>query len=54
MEANEGDTIFVAVNNQASKATSVYFHGIYQNGTNSIDGNVGITQCPTVPGELHI
>ncbi|KAI5202113.1 putative multicopper oxidase, type 1 [Aureobasidium subglaciale] len=46
IEANEFDTIRVVVNNQMSNATSIHWHGIYQNGTNSMDGTVGITQCP--------
>ncbi|KAI5269792.1 putative multicopper oxidase, type 1 [Aureobasidium subglaciale] len=46
IEVNEFDTIRVVVNNQMSNATSIHWHGIYQNSTNSMDGTVGITQCP--------
>ncbi len=50
IECNEGDTIVVHVDNQATNATSFHWHGIYQNGTNWMDGTVGITQCPVAPG----
>ncbi|WYZ41240.1 hypothetical protein EsH8_V_000135 [Colletotrichum jinshuiense] len=49
IECNEGDTIVVHVQNDATNATAIHFHGIYQNGTNSMDGTVGVTQCPIAP-----
>lgn len=51
IECNEGDTIVVHVDNQAANATSFHWHGIYQNGSNWMDGTVGITQCPIAPGK---
>ncbi len=50
IEVNEGDTIIVRVDNQAVNATSIHWHGIYQNGTPYMDGTVGVTQCPIAPG----
>ncbi|KUJ09157.1 uncharacterized protein LY89DRAFT_320608 [Mollisia scopiformis] len=50
IECNEGDTIVVEVENQSINATSIHFHGLYQNGTNYMDGTSGITQCPIAPG----
>ncbi|RMY97027.1 hypothetical protein D0864_04948 [Hortaea werneckii] len=50
IRANEGDTIVVHVNNMGVNATSIHWHGIYQNGTPHMDGTVGITQCPIPPG----
>lgn len=50
IEINEGDTIVVHVDNQATNATSIHWHGLYQNGTNHMDGTVGVTQCPIAPG----
>lgn len=50
IEVNEGDTIVVHVDNQATNATSFHWHGIYQTGTPYMDGTVGITQCPIAPG----
>ena len=49
IEANEGDTIVVHVNNQASNATAIHWHGIYQSGSPHMDGTVGVTQCPIGP-----
>lgn len=47
---NEGDTIVVNVVNQARNATAIHWHGLFQNGTNFMDGTVGATQCPIPPG----
>ncbi|KAM0550243.1 hypothetical protein ACHAPJ_009092 [Fusarium lateritium] len=49
VECNEGDTIVVHVKNRGSNATAIHFHGMFQNGTNAMDGTVGITQCPIAP-----
>ncbi|KAF1990475.1 multicopper oxidase [Aulographum hederae CBS 113979] len=49
IECNEGDTIVVHVENKAVNATSIHWHGLYQNGTNHMDGTIGITQCPIAP-----
>ena len=52
IESNEGDIIRVKVTNKASNATSIHWHGMYQNGTNHMDGTVGVTQCPITPGKI--
>jgi FtsP/CotA-like multicopper oxidase with cupredoxin domain len=49
IECNEGDTLVIEVENQSINATSLHFHGIFQNGTNFMDGTTGITQCPIAP-----
>ncbi|KAM0496743.1 hypothetical protein ACHAP8_007325 [Fusarium lateritium] len=49
VECNEGDTIIVHVKNEARNATAIHFHGMFQNGTNNMDGTVGVTQCPIAP-----
>jgi len=49
IECNEGDTLVIDVDNQSVNATSLHFHGIFQNGTNFMDGTSGITQCPIAP-----
>ncbi|KAI4739929.1 putative multicopper oxidase, type 1 [Aureobasidium sp. EXF-12298] len=49
IEVNEHDTIRVTVDNRMTNASAVHWHGIYQNGTNSMDGTVGITGCPIAP-----
>jgi hypothetical protein len=50
IECNEGDTLVIDVDNQSVNATSIHFHGIFQNGTNWMDGANGVTQCPIAPG----
>ena len=50
IECNQGDELIVHVHNHAINATSIHWHGLYQNGTNWMDGTVGITQCPIAPG----
>jgi hypothetical protein len=49
IECNEGDTLVIDVDNQSVNATSIHFHGIFQNGTNWMDGTNGVTQCPIAP-----
>ena len=50
IRCNEGDRIVVHVRNEATNATSIHWHGIYQNGSNWMDGTVGVNQCPISPG----
>lgn len=51
IECNEGDEIVVHVQNRSPNATSIHWHGLFQNGTNWMDGAVGVTQCPIAPGQ---
>ncbi|KAI0152019.1 putative multicopper oxidase [Hypoxylon sp. NC0597] len=53
IEVNEGDVIEVNVHNQASNSTAMHWHGIFQNGTNWMDGAAGVTQCPIAPGASY-
>lgn len=50
IEANEGDTIVVKVQNDLEDSTSIHWHGIYQNGTAYMDGVPGFSQCPIPAG----
>ncbi|KAI2472102.1 putative multicopper oxidase [Annulohypoxylon bovei var. microspora] len=50
VEVNEGDVVEVNVQNSASNSTAIHWHGIFQNGTNWMDGAAGVTQCPISPG----
>ncbi|MCJ1386547.1 hypothetical protein MMC17_009673 [Xylographa soralifera] len=51
LNANVGDTVVVNVNNQlGNQSTSLHWHGIFQQGTNFMDGPVGVTQCGIPPG----
>ncbi|KJZ74366.1 hypothetical protein HIM_06176 [Hirsutella minnesotensis 3608] len=52
--ADWGDTVVVHVKNSlttSNNGTSMHFHGIRQHFTNSNDGVVSVTQCPTPKGE---
>jgi len=49
--ASKGDRVVVNVKNSlGNESTSLHFHGLYQNGTNHMDGPVGVTQCAIPPG----
>ena len=50
--ATVGDRVVVNLQNHLGNATtSLHFHGLYQNGTNDMDGVSGATQCPIGIGE---
>ena len=53
LRMNEGDTLRITVINKATNATSIHFHGIFQNGSAWQDGSVGIAQCPIAPGRNY-
>jgi hypothetical protein len=50
IECNDGDRLVIDVENQSVNATSFHWHGLYQNGSNWMDGTIGVTQCPIAPG----
>ncbi|KAH8896709.1 iron transport multicopper oxidase FET3 [Thozetella sp. PMI_491] len=50
--ATVGDRLKLNLHNALGNAsTSLHFHGFFQNGTNYMDGAVGVTQCAVPPGE---
>lgn len=52
IEVYEGTEIIVHVmNKMANEATSIHWHGLYQQGTPWMDGVSGITQCAISPGQ---
>ena len=52
INANVGEKITVHLTNQlGNETTGLHFHGLFQNGSNSMDGPTGVTQCPIGPGE---
>ncbi|KAG9061938.1 hypothetical protein KI688_006655 [Linnemannia hyalina] len=51
VEANTGDRIVVKVTNNLMNGTAIHWHGMFQNGTNWMDGSAGVTQCPIPPGQ---
>ncbi|KIV95843.1 hypothetical protein PV10_03450 [Exophiala mesophila] len=49
--ANVGDRVVVNLKNDlGNQSTSIHFHGLFQNGTNHMDGVGSTTQCPIPPG----
>lgn len=50
--ADVGEEITVHLTNSlGNETTGMHFHGLFQNGTASMDGPTGVTQCPIGPGE---
>lgn len=55
ISGNFGDRVIVNVKNSLhNETTSIHFHGIYQLGTNEMDGPAMVTQCPIPPGECSL
>lgn len=51
IEVDKGDRLVVNMyNGLGDESTSIHFHGMFQNGTNNMDGPSGVTQCPIPPG----
>ncbi|KAI9873854.1 MAG: hypothetical protein M1830_010520 [Pleopsidium flavum] len=51
INANVGDRVLVNVNNRlGNESTSLHFHGLFQQGSDTMDGPSGVTQCPIPPG----
>jgi iron transport multicopper oxidase len=51
IEATVGDRIIINLHNQLGNETaSLHFHGIYQEGSNGMDGPPAVTQCEIPPG----
>ncbi|GME84369.1 unnamed protein product [Ambrosiozyma monospora] len=50
---NKGDSIELTLINGLGGdiSTSLHFHGLFQEGSNHMDGPVGVTQCPIPPGQ---
>ena len=50
VHVNKGDRVIVrAFNNLGNQSTSLHWHGIYQKGTQGMDGPSGVAQCPIAP-----
>ncbi|KAK9376557.1 Cupredoxin [Lipomyces chichibuensis] len=50
IEVNMGDRLIVNVQNNGVNMTTMHFHGLFQNGTNFMDGTYQISQCGIPPG----
>src|SRR5687767_836360 len=52
IEVDKGDQLVVHMENSLDdKSASIHFHGMFQNGTNEMDGPSMVTQCPIPPGQ---
>ncbi|KAG6816849.1 hypothetical protein H0H87_002335 [Tephrocybe sp. NHM501043] len=56
---NKGDRFLVNVINQLTdiamaKSTSIHWHGIFQRGSNYVDGAASVTQCPIATGDSFL
>jgi iron transport multicopper oxidase len=51
VNANIGDILEINLKNELQTGTSLHLHGIFQRGTNNMDGASLITQCVTGPGQ---
>jgi FtsP/CotA-like multicopper oxidase with cupredoxin domain len=51
---NRGDRLLVNLTNNLPNATTLHWHGLFQNGTNWMDGTTGVTQCPVPPGSSFL
>lgn len=51
IEVDKGDRLVVNMHNGlGDKNATIHWHGMYQNGTNEMDGASMVTQCPVPPG----
>ena len=50
IEVDKGDRLVVNMVNSLDRSASMHFHGMFQNGTNYMDGPNMVTQCPISPG----
>ncbi|KAJ5713469.1 Iron transport multicopper oxidase fetC [Penicillium malachiteum] len=51
IDVDQGDRLVVNMfNGLGDKSSSIHFHGMFQNGTNDMDGPSMVTQCPVAPG----
>ncbi|KAJ6098750.1 hypothetical protein N7467_000285 [Penicillium canescens] len=54
IEVDKGDQLIVnTYNGLGDKSTSIHWHGMFQNGTNNMDGASMVTQCPIPPGSSY-
>ncbi|KAK9456292.1 Cupredoxin [Dipodascopsis uninucleata] len=54
IEARVNDTVRITLHNELDESTSIHFHGLYQRGSNTMDGVPGVTQCGIPPGHSFV
>lgn len=50
IRVKKGDEVSIRVTNLMPRNSLLHFHGLFMNGTNSMDGPEFVTQCPIPPG----
>jgi iron transport multicopper oxidase len=54
INVDKGDQVVVHIhNNLGNETTTMHWHGLYQEGTNNMDGPSMVTQCPIQPGSSY-
>lgn len=55
IRVKHGDRVQVYLTNGFDdRNTTLHFHGLFQNGTNQMDGPDMVTQCPIAPGDTYL
>ncbi|RCK57687.1 Iron transport multicopper oxidase FET3 [Candida viswanathii] len=55
LRVKKGDRVqLFLINGFDDRNTTLHFHGLFQHGTNQMDGPEMITQCPIPPGETYL
>ena len=50
IEVDKGDQLVVNMHNSMDRSVSMHWHGLFQNGTSTMDGPSMLNQCPVPPG----
>ena len=54
INVDKGDEVVVHIhNNLGNETTTMHWHGLYQRGTNNMDGPSMVTQCAIQPGTSY-
>lgn len=55
VHVDKGDRVVATVRNHLDEHNvSIHFHGLYQNGSNAMDGPPMVVQCPIIPGREFV
>ncbi|RLV89395.1 Iron transport multicopper oxidase FET3 [Spathaspora sp. JA1] len=54
LRIKKGDTVNLHLINGLQENTTLHFHGMFQRGTNQMDGPEMVTQCPISPGSSFL
>lgn len=54
IRVREGERVRIALKNNLPEETTIHWHGLFQRGTNNMDGVPGVTQQPIQPGATFV